>query len=262
MRDFDKYRSSTIALVAANMIPLLGVMFWGWSTFAVVAIYWAENIVIGAINVLKMITCNPDPDEVMKSLESKTADSQKLAMLRSQMSETSLVHHGIKLFLVPFFTVHYGFFCFVHGVFVFTLFGGDKLFSRGPGPSFSGAFDRFSQEHLWWAVIALAISHLVSFFTNYIGRGEYRRTIVPMLMMSPYQRIVVLHLAILFGGFATMALGSPVIALLILVVGKTILDLRLHLSERKRNELDSPDQPMSSQPNTTNRDGPGSRRLR
>jgi hypothetical protein len=249
MHDFEKYRTSTIALVAANTIPLLGVMFWGWSTFAVVAVYWAENIVIGAINVLKMITCNPDADEVMESLQSKAIDSQQLKTLADQMSETPLAHHGIKLFLVPFFTFHYGFFCFIHGVFVFVLFGGDKLLA-GPGPSFSGAFDRFSQEHLWWAVIALAISHLVSFFTNYIGRGEYRRTIVPILMISPYQRIVVLHLAILFGGFAVMALGSPVIALLILIVGKTILDVRLHLKERRRNESDSSDPPTASQPNS------------
>ena len=59
-------------------------------------------------------------------------------------------------------------------------------------------------------VVALAASHLYSFFVNYIGHGEYRRTFVVWLMVQPYARVVVLHLAILFGGFIAMALGSNV----------------------------------------------------
>ena len=47
-------------------------------------------------------------------------------------------------------------------------------------------------------------------------------------MVAPYGRIVVLHLAIIFGAFATMALGSPVYLLAILIVGKIMLDLKFH----------------------------------
>ena len=35
---------------------------------------------------------------------------------------------------------------------------------------------------------------------NYLGHGEYRRTVAPLLMLQPYARIIVLHMAILFGG--------------------------------------------------------------
>ena len=79
-----------------------------------------------------------------------------------------------------------------------------------------------------WAVLALVVSHLFSFFSNYLGKGEYRRTVVPALMIAPYGRIVVLHLAIIFGAFATMALGSPVYLLVILIIGKIILDWKFH----------------------------------
>src|SRR4029079_4830903 len=82
---------------------------------------------------------------------------------------------------------------------------------------------------------ALTASHLVSFFTNYIGRGEYRRTTVPLQMFRPYGRIVILHLAILLGGFVAFTLGSNFFVLLLLVAGKTLLDLSLHLHERQRN---------------------------
>jgi hypothetical protein len=47
-------------LILVNTIPMFGAMFWGWSLLEIVALYWFENLIIGAINVLKMITCVPD----------------------------------------------------------------------------------------------------------------------------------------------------------------------------------------------------------
>ena len=52
--------------------------------------------------------------------------------------------------------------------------------------------------------------------------------------MAPYGRIVVLHLAIIFGAFATMLLGSPVFLLVILVLGKIILDLKMHFRAHQK----------------------------
>jgi hypothetical protein len=153
-----------------------------------------------------------------------------------------LANHGSKLFFVPFFIVHYGLFCLVHGVFIFAIFGRE---SGGFGPF--GGFDNFlqvfSQQHLWWCVIALAASHLWSFFVNYIGHGEYRRTAIPILMFQPYARIVILHVAILVGGFIAMALGSNFFVLLLLIVGKTLLDLSLHLAQRAADAVAPKAQP-------------------
>jgi hypothetical protein len=53
-------------------------------------------------------------------------------------------------------------------------------------------------------------------------------------MMQPYARVVVLHVTILFGGFAFMALHAPAAALVVLVALKTALDLRTHLAERRK----------------------------
>jgi hypothetical protein len=64
-----------------------------------------------------------------------------------------------------------------------------------------------------------------------LGRGEFRRTNLVVLMFQPYGRVVVLHVAILFGGIVAQFLGSPVFLLLLLIGGKTLLDLGLHLAE-------------------------------
>jgi hypothetical protein len=146
-----------------------------------------------------------------------------------------IANQGSKFFFVPFFIFHYGLFCLVHGIFIFAIFGHE---SGGFGPF--GGFDNFLQvfteDHLWWCVAALAASHLWSFAVNYIGRGEYRRTAVPILLFQPYARIIILHVAILLGGFIAFMLGSNVLVLLILVIGKTLLDLSLHLAQRATSD--------------------------
>src|SRR4051812_4136686 len=80
----------------------------------------------------------------------------------------------------------------------------------GFGP-FLGVYDFtrvITEQHLWLCLAALTASHLISFFTNYIGRGEYRRTAITSQMFAPYPRIIVLHLAIFVGAFAAFASGS------------------------------------------------------
>jgi len=43
-----------------------------------------------------------------------------------------------------------------------------------------------------------------------------------------------MHIAILAGGFLTMAIGSPAPLLVVLVVLKTVLDVNLHKREHKK----------------------------
>lgn len=45
---------STLALIAANLIPLAGVLFLKWNLGEVMVLYWAESAVIGFWNVIKL----------------------------------------------------------------------------------------------------------------------------------------------------------------------------------------------------------------
>jgi hypothetical protein len=151
-----------------------------------------------------------------------------------------------KAALVPFFVVHYGIFWFVHGVFVFAIpqFVGafrpivdPDLFAPGIG---SQAFDGVVLQAqavgpdlsaVGLAAIGLAISHTASFLINYVGRGEYRRVSAARQMFAPYGRLVILHVSILFGAFLSLVIGSPIGAVIVLVLLKTIVDLWFHLRE-------------------------------
>jgi hypothetical protein len=192
-----------LALIAANLVPLAGVFLFGWKVFPLLLLFWFENVIIGFFNALKMLFAAPD---------------QKFQW-------------AAKLFIVPFFCFHYGMFTFVHGVFVVALFGGGM--NRG-FPSPATFLNEMFEQKLVWAVLGLFVSHGISFAHNYLIGGEFRRAGVQSLMTQPYGRIVVLHLTILLGGFLMMALKSPALGLVLLVVLKVLLDLRAHLAERAK----------------------------
>lgn len=194
---------SAIILIVMNLIPVYGVFFLDWKVGYILALYWLENVAVGVINVLKIMTA----------------------------SGHSGATDGTKSFLVPFFTMHYGIFCLVHGVFVFAIFQeGDD------GRSFGRSFGPFGHAAtvlpaLLWPAAGLFASHLFSFFKNYIMGGEYLKKSPALLMIAPYGRVVILHVTIIFGGFVTMLLGSPKPVILLLVFLKIMTDLALHLNE-------------------------------
>lgn len=200
------------ALVASNLLPLVGVFYWGWDVGALVVLYWSENLILGFYTLVKMLSVAPIGG----------------------------------LFSGAFFLIHYGGFCAVHGMFVLTLAVGDDAFVHPQGEAWP-LFLVFVQllvavvEQVlamappeWLiAFAALFISHGISLLVNFFARGERLGMTVGALMTAPYKRIVILHVAIIFGGFAVMALGSPLALLLLLVVLKLGLDVVLHLREHR-----------------------------
>lgn len=228
-RWFALYRTSSwtmaaVALVVANMVPLAGVLFFGWNVWTILIVYWLENGVVGVINVFKM----------------RMAAGPYVAGKISMTMNGRSVDGSSKAALIPFFIMHYGIFWTVHGVFVLTL----PLFAlMGPGRDDPGV----SAPSIWTiglAIVALVISHGLSYRLNYIGRGEYLRTSAASQMFAPYGRLVVLHITIIVGALAIGLTGAPAAAIVVLIALKTVLDLGLHFAERRRAEP-SPAQPTT-----------------
>lgn len=194
-------------LVAANLLPLYGVLFLGWSVFSLVVLFWLENVVIGVLNALRMLLAQPGD----------------LALWLG------------KLFMAAFFCVHYGMFTVGHGIFVFAAFGGDeyKRLIEGFWPT-DAALHAIAKEGLALPLALLAASHLFSFCWNYLWRGEFRTAELQKLMTQPYARVVVLHLTILLGGLGAAVLGSPTWALLVMLALKIGIDLGAHLKEHAK----------------------------
>jgi hypothetical protein len=71
----------------------------------------------------------------------------------------------------------------------------------------------------------------VRFYTNFIGHREYKVASVSGLMTSPYNRVIVMHLTLILGGWIILLIGMPTGALVVLLVLKTVVDLRAHRNE-------------------------------
>lgn len=195
---------SGAVLVAANLVAVYGILAFGWDVFPVILLYWIENVLIGVLNVARMLAAAPEDGAGWASRLGTTA----------------------------FFCLHYGVFTAVHGSLLIALFG-EAYEGEGFSP-LPGATQAVIDYGLGIGVAAIAASHLFSFFWNYWWRGEFRRASLSDLMEQPYHRVFVLHVVILAGGFAVAALGSPLWALVPLVAIKTGLDVRAHLQEHTK----------------------------
>jgi hypothetical protein len=209
-------RATVIALLVANAIPIIGVLFLGWSLMTILRLYWIENGIAGLWNIPRML--------LARGAEPETPGAR-----------TPILSSGCqRLLLIPFFCVHYGIFWLGHGAFLALLPAFVPFHAAldpgtfGPTPTGSDGFGAVDPRALAVGGLAIFISHGVSFFQNYIGRGEYLRTTPTRQMGAVYGRVMVLHATILLGGFAIAALGAPFWVLVILVIGKTVLDLGLH----------------------------------
>ena len=139
----DLKRLSVMVLILSNLVPVFGVIFMGWRVFPVIALFWFENVVIGAFNVLKMAL----------SVSGKSRQ------------------WGAKAAMIPFFCVHYGLFTLVHGAFVFVIFG--ALIEQDDLPvGLANAFNTLLSSQLGWAALALMVSHTVSFVVRLPGQGR------------------------------------------------------------------------------------------
>jgi hypothetical protein len=195
---------STIFLLAANLIPLVGVTFWDWDLFLLMMLYWSETAIIGFWHILRM------------ALEMKF----------------------FALFLVPFFCVHFGGFMAGHFIFLMALFG------KGYAGKIHNVQDYVDQiligAKLWIPFMVLFISHGISFFINYLKpKMDQDLGLVPVpqgakpldpgeLMAAPYRRVIVMHLTIIFGGFLSLALHLDKAAFYLMIVLKTMIDLGAH----------------------------------
>jgi Family of unknown function (DUF6498) len=210
--------TSALVLVAANLVPLVGVAFFDWDLATILVLYWIESGVVGLLNIPKMLLAR-GPLRV---------EARGLAVVLP-MSLDGFAGVATRAFLAVFFVIHYGIFWAVHGVFVFLLPSFQR--SREGLPASSDGVD---MAVIISAAALLLASHLGSFVVNFIGHREYLSVSPIQQMFAPYSRVVVMHLTILFGAFLAIMLGAPVWTMVVMVSVKTGIDLRLHAREHAR----------------------------
>lgn len=186
--------TSMVALVAANLLPLVMVLLGEWTLEQVILLFWAESAVIAFYTLLKM----------------------------------AVVERWWAIFPGLFFLGHFGGFMSIHLLFIYELFFHASSSGVGALEELARVF-----APVQLALLGLLLSHGTSFAVNFVMHREYEGERVQRLMTAPYKRIVVMQLVLIFGGWMVMLLHDPAPALAMLIVFKIIADLRGHYAERK-----------------------------
>jgi hypothetical protein len=161
-------RESTLALIAANLVPLAGVLLRGWSLGDVMVLFWAESAVVAFYTLARM----------------------------------AVVGRWLAVPAGVFFLAHFGAFMAIHFLIIY------EFFVRGLGatgrepPAYEALGGVFLP--LWPALVALFASHGVSFVANFLRRGEHRAAKLAQLTAAPYNRVVLMQLTLIFGGWVAM----------------------------------------------------------
>lgn len=188
-------RNSTLLLIGANVLPLVGVFALDWDVFSILAVFWVENVVIGLFGILRTARATGS------------------------------------LFVPLFFLVHYGGFMAGHAM-VLLLFAGDGGSSGELNPQRLADF--LLSPYIALVAAALTVSHGYSYIKNFLGAGEYKNLSRGQAMALPYSRMMITHVALLFGGLLLEFLGQPILGLAVLVLLKIGMDLKFHRREHEK----------------------------
>ena len=198
LRPMSGARWTFTAVLIGNLIPVAGVLFLGWDAAQILILYWIENVILGLLTLPRILAA------------------------RRPQSNASGDRLGNSIGAAAFFTVHYGVFCIGHLTFALALAGDFIAAEGGDGR----VWDRtFGDPALPWAVMAMAALHLATQVRGWWMTGAWRDASPTLEMFKPYGRIFVLHLTVLIGAFLMLAFKAPAWVVLVLCLGKAMLEL-------------------------------------
>ena len=214
---------STLILLGANLLPLAGVLFWGWDAFVLLALYWLETAIIGFWMLVRIATAPPGSLGGLESGDGNTITSPAALTL--------------------FFIVHAGMFMGVHFVFLWSLFSGDWAGKIHSPVDFVTKL--VIATGLWLPLLvlffargavvfhALIGARLLAWLYRRRGLATSSRAAAPpadqagSMIGAFYARVVVMHITIIASAFLSV-LGT-LAPLIILIVLKTAVDLGMYV---------------------------------
>ena len=191
---------SVILLTWVNLIPVIGILFWGWNIQAVLVLYWFESIMIGLLNIPKILMCGGG------------------------------LHN---LFLAAFFTAHYGGFAFGHMEALKMLFNVSHIQDyRFLYQGFTFALISLFISHLF------SLWHNFIRRKEYQNRDGGKQMITPyhrvfiMHFIIIFGGIFIGKLGSELAGDSALGFFRPEYLVVLLILLKIALDVRAHVKER------------------------------
>lgn len=179
-----KLTDSDWFLIVANLLPVYGVCFEGWSAKEVFLVYCLETVIIGLFTLLKLgIVTGFRKKDWWENNGSKTLVSG--------------------LFFMLFFLVHYGIFVGVQT----SIFLGALSFHSTETPNILQILinpHKYLGTEGWLILSAFVFGYGYENLTGFILNNEYRTKSMSRIMFEPYLRIFVQQFTVILGSFFLM----------------------------------------------------------
>jgi len=218
----DRLYAVFIVLVT-NAIPVYGVMQLHWSVANVLVLFWIENLLVAVFTCLRIA--------VHRALTRKRGH-WRAGQLGAESSDE--VGRGSSL-LSEYATIAFVF-TLAHGVFVVAITF--ILGQNQPGePNWQFSFGALRQ-----GVLLLAGVLAAGFLADLPGMRQRPFAWIRLVVQQRMGRVLVLHLAIIFGMMGMAWSGSPMAVLYVLIGLKTLADL-LGVATRGAPKIEDSDTP-------------------
>ena len=184
--------ASVWVLAATNIIALLIAVLQGWRLVDLILVYWTQSLIIGASYFCRILALKR-----FRTSGLKFGDQPADESLRT------------KLFVAFFFVLHYGFF---HAGYLALMkeVAGDVSFDRS----------------VVICSLVFAANHLFSFL-HHQRRDRHGTPHIVALMLTPYARIVPMHLTAVLG----FTMIFSVFGVFVFGLLKTVADTLMHMLE-------------------------------
>lgn len=203
-------------VLIANLIPLVGVAFWGWDTFVLLMLYWLETLIIAFWTLLRIL-------------------------VGADFSRSFIGEILSRIFMFGFFLVHSGGFMLGHFIFLWAFFGKEWSHQIPVTNSLSAL-----PVEAFWQKMVIANGLLIPLAVSFVGRGAaflidmaklplWRRLVgedsgdgkqAGALVSGLYTRIITMHIVIL-GGAAFAQKYGALAPLVLLILAKALVDIWL-----------------------------------
>jgi hypothetical protein len=217
-------RAGLAGLILANLFVALQVLRHEWGFYEVMLTCWAEAVLLGGFNVLRMLVVGVVGAAPLGAWAARSVD------LGSGLNRL-----GLTVIAVGFFIVKFAGFALATGLFVLllpALLAPDESTSNvdfhraltAAGPGFLAAAG------------ALGLSHAVSFARNFLLGREYDRVNLLELAFWPYARMSLVGGVLLLGVAAarlTPGIGRQALFAAVMVLLKLAADAVSHVAEHR-----------------------------
>jgi hypothetical protein len=163
------------SILLTNIIPFMGVFFWGWSYFSVLMVFWFETLWHSFFVALRILTAKQNPKQ-----------KQLFRIYKFRMAiSLILIRTGVLLFYLIFIVLFIG-----------MQATSTESMVNAMGNMFHG------QRYMLWAFAGFTMAGIIEFMFRYYLTGEYKETSPDEQFQVVDARFVVIHLVIILGFFA------------------------------------------------------------